>query len=70
MEPSEDFEALSKKNPGRLKYKQMDVTDEESVKKAVDDIVDAEGAIHGMIANAGKDPIPNPRAPRSSIDFA
>lgn len=48
----------------------MDVTDEESVKKAVDDIVDAEGAIHGMIANAGKDPIPNPRAPRSSIDFA
>ncbi|KAM3415289.1 hypothetical protein BST61_g8818 [Cercospora zeina] len=53
MEPSEEFEALSKKNQGRLKYKQMDVTDEEGVKKAIDEIVDAEGAIHGMIANAG-----------------
>ncbi|SMY20583.1 unnamed protein product [Zymoseptoria tritici ST99CH_1A5] len=53
MDPSEDFEALSKVNPGRFKYKQMDVTDEESVKKAIDDIVSEEGAIHGMIANAG-----------------
>ncbi|KAI5370440.1 Putative short-chain dehydrogenase/reductase SDR, NAD(P)-binding domain superfamily [Septoria linicola] len=53
MGPSEDFEALSKQSPGRFKYKQMDVTDEESVKKAIDEIVEAEGAIHGMIANAG-----------------
>lgn len=48
MDPSEDFAALSKKNPGRFKYKQMDVTDEESVKKAIDEIVKAEGAIHGF----------------------
>ncbi|KAF7187291.1 putative NADP-dependent mannitol dehydrogenase [Pseudocercospora fuligena] len=53
MDPSEDFAALSKKNPDRFKYKQMDVTSEESVKKAIDEIIEAEGAIHGMIANAG-----------------
>lgn len=54
MEPSEEFAALSKKNAGRFKYLQMDVTKEESVKQAVDQIVEAEGAIHGMVANAGK----------------
>ena len=54
MEPSEDFAALSKKYAGRLKYKQMDVTIEESVQKAIDDIVVEEGAIHGMICNAGE----------------
>lgn len=59
MDPSEDFEALSKQNPGRFKYKQMDVTDEESVKRAIDEIVEAEGAIHGMIANAGRRPPTN-----------
>jgi NAD(P)-dependent dehydrogenase (short-subunit alcohol dehydrogenase family) len=53
MEPSEEFEALSKRNPGRFKYLQMDVTDEESVQKAIDEIVAVEGAIHGMICNAG-----------------
>lgn len=54
MEPSEDFHALEKKNPGRFKYLQMDVTKEESVKETVNKIVEAEGAIHGMVANAGK----------------
>ncbi|KAK4508445.1 hypothetical protein PRZ48_002183 [Zasmidium cellare] len=53
MDPSEDFEGLAKKNQGRFKYKQMDVTDEESVKRVVDEIVEAEGAIHGMVCNAG-----------------
>lgn len=53
MGPSEDFAALSKKNPGRFKYIQMDVTNEDSIKKAVDQIVDQEGAIHGMVCNAG-----------------
>lgn len=53
MEPSEEFFALSKKNSGRFKYKQMDVTDEESVQNAIDAIVEDEGAIHGMICNAG-----------------
>ena len=53
MEPSEDFVALAKRHPGRFKYKQMDVTNEESVQDAIDDIVTDEGAIHGMICNAG-----------------
>ncbi|KAK5112806.1 hypothetical protein LTR85_011140 [Meristemomyces frigidus] len=53
MEPSEEFATLSKKNQGRFRYQQMDVTKEESVKKAIDDIVEAEGAIHGMVCNAG-----------------
>lgn len=53
MEPSEDFHALSKKHPGKFKYKQMDVTKEDSVKKAIDEIVAEEGAIHGMVCNAG-----------------
>ncbi|KAK5717761.1 hypothetical protein LTR15_008600 [Elasticomyces elasticus] len=53
MEPSEEFAALSKANSGRFKFKQMDVTNEESVKKAIDEIVDEEGAIHGMVCNAG-----------------
>lgn len=53
MEPSEEFEALSKRNPGRFRYLQMDVTNEESVQRAIDAIVEAEGAIHGMICNAG-----------------
>ncbi|KAK5690822.1 hypothetical protein LTR97_011983 [Elasticomyces elasticus] len=53
MEPSEEFAALSKANSGRFKFKQMDVTNEESVKKAIVEIVDEEGAIHGMVCNAG-----------------
>ncbi|KAK5741353.1 hypothetical protein LTR17_004060 [Elasticomyces elasticus] len=53
MEPSEEFAALSKANSGRFKFKQMDVTNEESVKKAIDEIVEEEGAIHGMVCNAG-----------------
>ena len=52
-EPQEDFNALSKKYPGRLKHKIMDVTDETSVQRTMDDVVDSEGAIHGMICNAG-----------------
>lgn len=31
----------------------MDVTNEESVKKAIEDIVQEEGTIHGMVVNAG-----------------
>lgn len=54
MDPSEDFAALEKRNPGRFKYIQTDVTSEESVKKAVDTIAEAEGAIHGMVCNAGE----------------
>lgn len=53
QEPSEDFAALAKKNPDRLKYQQMDVTNEQNVNDAIEAIVAAEGAIHGMICNAG-----------------
>lgn len=52
MEPSEDFFRLQKQHP-HFKYKQMDVTNEESVKKAIDEIVQEEGTIHGMVVNAG-----------------
>jgi len=50
---NEEFAALAKKNPNRLKYLHMDVTDEPSIKQTLDRIVEAEGALHGMVANAG-----------------
>ncbi|KAM0723108.1 hypothetical protein Q7P37_001308 [Cladosporium fusiforme] len=53
LEPGEEFHALAKKNPNRFKYLHMDVTNEASIAKTVDQIVEAEGAIHGMVANAG-----------------
>ncbi|GAB7325407.1 hypothetical protein MBLNU13_g09435t1 [Cladosporium sp. NU13] len=53
LEPGEEFAALAKKNPNRFKYLHMDVTDEPSIQKTVDQIVGTEGAIHGMVANAG-----------------
>lgn len=46
MEPGEDCIKLMKQHP-HFKFKQMDVTNEESVKKAIDDIVQEEGTIHG-----------------------
>jgi len=52
LEPSEEFTALQKKHPN-FKYIQTDVTKESSIEHAIEAIVDAEGAIHGMIANAG-----------------
>jgi NAD(P)-dependent dehydrogenase (short-subunit alcohol dehydrogenase family) len=52
-EPDEEFAALAKKNPNRFKYLHMDVTDEPSIKKTLDQIVEIEGALHGMVANAG-----------------
>jgi NAD(P)-dependent dehydrogenase (short-subunit alcohol dehydrogenase family) len=52
-EPDDEFAALSKKNPNRFKYLHMDVTDEASIQKTIDQIVENEGAIHGMVANAG-----------------
>lgn len=52
MEPGEDFAALQKKHPG-LKYIRTNVTEEASVEKALDAIVEAEGRVDGMVANAG-----------------
>lgn len=52
-QPGDDFAALAKKNPGRLEYVQTDVTSEESVKQAVDEVATRGGRFDGMIANAG-----------------
>ncbi|KAJ9637809.1 hypothetical protein H2199_007303 [Coniosporium tulheliwenetii] len=52
MDPGEDFFALQKKNPN-LKYIQTNVTVESSVEAAINSIVEAEGALHGMVCNAG-----------------
>ncbi|KAI1334114.1 hypothetical protein F5Y15DRAFT_402685 [Xylariaceae sp. FL0016] len=51
--PGDDFSALLKRYPGRLEFIQTDVTSEESVKSALDKIVEAKGRYDGMIANAG-----------------
>jgi len=52
MDPGEDFGALKKKYPN-LKYIQTDVTSEPSIEKAIDSIVEAEGSLEGLVANAG-----------------
>jgi NAD(P)-dependent dehydrogenase (short-subunit alcohol dehydrogenase family) len=52
MDPSEDYAVLNKKHPN-LKYIQTDVTNEESVEKALDKIIETEGRFDGLVANAG-----------------
>jgi NAD(P)-dependent dehydrogenase (short-subunit alcohol dehydrogenase family) len=52
MEPGEDFIALAKHHPN-LKSLTCDVTSDESIETALDKIIEAEGAIHGLVANAG-----------------
>ena len=52
-QPGDDFAALEKRYPGRLEYVHTDVTSEESVKTALDKIVEAKGRFDGMVANAG-----------------
>ncbi|RVD83672.1 uncharacterized protein DFL_005451 [Arthrobotrys flagrans] len=53
LEPTEEFNALSKRFNDRLAYIQTDVTQDASIQNAVDKIVEESGAIHGMVANAG-----------------
>ncbi|KAG5790619.1 hypothetical protein H9Q69_010341 [Fusarium xylarioides] len=52
-EPSEPYEALLKRFPGRLCFQKCDVTNEESVTSAIDAIIAAKGRFDGMVANAG-----------------
>jgi short chain dehydrogenase len=52
-EPGPEFQALQKRHPNRLHFVQCNVTDESSVSNAIDTIVSQQGAIHGLIANAG-----------------
>jgi NAD(P)-dependent dehydrogenase (short-subunit alcohol dehydrogenase family) len=51
--PGEDFASLSKANPGKFSFLQVDVTCEESVAAALETIVKECGRFDGMIANAG-----------------
>ncbi|KAF9880476.1 hypothetical protein CkaCkLH20_02430 [Colletotrichum karsti] len=53
FEPDEEFQAIQKANPKRIRYIHCDVTSEESITSAIDAIVANEGAIHGLVANAG-----------------
>ncbi|KAF4826884.1 NADP-dependent mannitol dehydrogenase [Colletotrichum tropicale] len=53
FEPGEEFQAVQKANPKRIQYLHCDVTSEESVTSAIDAIIAKEGAIHGLVANAG-----------------
>ncbi|KAJ5925423.1 hypothetical protein N7454_008062 [Penicillium verhagenii] len=52
MEPGEDFAALQKRYPN-FKFIQTDVTSEESVEKAINQVVEETGRIDGLVANAG-----------------
>lgn len=52
MEPGEDFAVLSKKHPN-LRFVQTDVTNDESIEASLDKIIEAEGRLDGMVANAG-----------------
>ncbi|CAG8423701.1 unnamed protein product [Penicillium salamii] len=52
MEPGEDFINLQKRY-SNFQFIQTDVTSEESVQKAVDQVVEETGRIDGLVANAG-----------------
>ncbi|KAF7561122.1 hypothetical protein G7046_g3009 [Stylonectria norvegica] len=53
-EPGEEFAGAQKRWPGKLKAIQADVTKEPLITAAVDQIVEEQGAIHGMVVNAGR----------------
>ena len=53
-ETGEDFQAAVKRFPGKLLAIHADVTKEESVTAAIDQIISEAGAIHGMVCNAGR----------------
>ena len=52
MEPGEEFANLQRKYPN-FQFIQTDVTSEESVEKAVNEVVKSTGRIDGLVANAG-----------------
>lgn len=53
FEPGSEFAAVQKANHNRLHYINCDVTSEDSVKVAIDAVISSQGAIHGLVANAG-----------------
>jgi NAD(P)-dependent dehydrogenase (short-subunit alcohol dehydrogenase family) len=50
----EEFSAVASQYPDKLFALEVDVTKEETIQKAVDQIVEEAGAIHGMVCNAGR----------------
>lgn len=50
----DEFEAVSKQYPGKLRAIKADVTNEANVTEAVDRILEEAGALHGMVVNAGR----------------
>ncbi|RMY82769.1 hypothetical protein D0861_07741 [Hortaea werneckii] len=50
----EEWEAVSKRYPGKLHALKADVTKEETVTEAVDSIIRDAGGLHGMVVNAGR----------------
>ena len=50
----EEWEAVSKRYPGKLHALKADVTREETVTQAVDSILKEAGGLHGMVVNAGR----------------
>lgn len=53
-EVCDDFKTIAKVYPGRLFALQADVTDEESIQRAIDSVLKQAGALHGMVVNAGR----------------
>jgi len=49
-----EFASVEKLYPGKLLALHADVTKEESVTKAIDEVIEKEGAVHGMVVNAGR----------------
>lgn len=53
-EPDDEFHQLSKRYGGRLAAVTANVTQEETVIAALEQIVQKSGALHGMVVNAGR----------------
>ncbi|KAF2030654.1 NAD(P)-binding protein [Setomelanomma holmii] len=50
----DEFDALSAKYPNQLFALQADITKEESIQAAIDQILEKAGGLHGMVCNAGR----------------
>ena len=53
-EVGDDFKTIAKVYPNQLFALKADVTKEESIQEAVDEVLDQAGALHGMVVNAGR----------------
>lgn len=53
-EPGEEFQQVQKRFQGRLRAVTANVTSEETVTAAIDQIISEAGSLHGMVVNAGR----------------